>query len=291
MEKMISDELTKYLIVLGGGAVALFIIITKLITKFRGAFKPYKKQTIVYLLTGLLLFALMAVLAYPSVIQQPFTAFIIFQLCFLLLGSAHVYQLQHHIRWANADKSFLPELLFTVLVSVFGCIGFLLMYRLVNKNGLEFVMAGSILCFIVPFSFYHTFLKAISVPPKILKEWFYPLQQEMEDPDESKLKNLLVISFEFKKGINDSSITNFRAKAPVDMDFGQLFYYFINDYNERHPDSKIQYVNGSGEPNGWIFYKKHRWNTLTTQYVDAGKTIFNNHIKENDVIICNRSLV
>ena len=113
----------------------------------------------------------------------------------------------------------------------------------------------------------------------------------MEDPDESKLKNLLVISFEFKKGINDSSITNFRAKAPVDMDFGQLFYYFINDYNERHPDSKIQYVNGSGEPNGWIFYKKHRWNTLTTQYVDAGKTIFNNHIKENDVIICNRSLV
>ncbi|MFT3701411.1 MAG: TssN family type VI secretion system protein [Agriterribacter sp.] len=292
MEKMISDELTKYLIVLGGTAVALYIIVTKLITKIKGAYKPFKKQTIYYLIFAVLVFALLTVIAYPSVIAKPFTAFIIFQISFLLLGTAHAYYIRSSIKWATGSDAFVPSLLFTLLVAIFGCIGFLLAYRfLMNKNGLEFIMATSIMFFIIPFFFYHTFLKAISIPPKIMKEWFYPLKQEVDDPDESKLKNLLVISFEFKKKYGDQAITNFRAKAPVDMDFGELFYYFINDYNERHPDSKVEFVNGTGEPNGWIFYKKQKWHTIKTNYIDADKTVFNNHIQENDIIICSRSLI
>ncbi|MBS1751363.1 MAG: hypothetical protein JST63_15795 [Bacteroidetes bacterium] len=291
MEKVISDEITKYLILLGGGAVTLYIIISKLITKIRGVYKPYRRQTIIYLIAALLIFALISILAYPPVIQSSFTAFIVFQVCFLLLGSGHVYYMQHHVKWVSSEKTFVPELLFTVLTGVFGAIGFMLIYRFVNGNGLEYIMAASILFFVVPFLFYNTFLKALSIPPRILKEWFYPLQEEVAEPDENKLKNLLVISFEFKKKINDSAITNFRAKAPVDMYFGELFYYFINDYNDRHPDNKVEYVNTSGEPNGWIFYKKPRWHTISTNYIDAEKTIFNNHIKENDVIICSRSLI
>ena len=151
-------------------------------------------------------------------------------------------------------------------------------------------MAGSILFFVIPLFINYTFTKAIAVPPKIFKEWYYPVDQEIEDPDDSKLKNLLVISFQFQKQNNDPHITNFRAKAPTDMEFGQLFYYFINDYNERHPNSKVQFVNGSGEPNGWIFYKKPKWYSIMTDYIDADKTIYNNRIRENDVIVCARSL-
>ena len=114
---------------------------------------------------------------------------------------------------------------------------------------------------------------------------------EIEEPEDSKLKNLLVISFEFQKKIYDAHLTNFRAKAPVDMEFGQLFYYFINDYNERHTDNKIQYINQGGAPHGWIFYKRPRWYSLFTNYVDAEKTIYNNRIRENDVIICTRSQI
>jgi len=29
---------------------------------------------------------------------------------------------------------------------------------------------------------------------------------------------------------------------------------------------------------------------MITRYIDGGRTIFNNHIKEDDVIICERSL-
>ena len=291
MEKMISDEVTKYLIVLGGAAVGLYIIITKLITKVKGAYKPFQKQTFFYLLVSLLLFALITIIAYPAFVERPFVAFILLQVSFLLLGTIHAYYVQHKIKWVTEGETFVPELLFTLLVAVLGGIAFIFMYRFVNKNGLELIMACSIMFFIIPFFFYNTFLKAIALPPKILKEWFYPLQQEIDDPEESKLKHLLVISFEFKKQSGDPNITNFRAKAPIDMDFGELFYYFINDYNDRHPDSKVQFVNNEGEANGWIFYKKPKWHTVMTNYIDADKTVFNNRIRENDIIICSRSLI
>src|SRR5690606_31254042 len=99
-------------ILLGGGAVALYIIISKLITKIRGAYKPYRKQTIVYLITALLVFAVVSILAYPPVIESSFTAFVVFQVCFLLLGSGHVYYMQHHVKWVSDEKTFVPELLF-----------------------------------------------------------------------------------------------------------------------------------------------------------------------------------
>lgn len=291
MEKIISDEATKYLLIFGGGAVALYMLIVRFVVKLKGAFKPYQKTTIMYVVAAMLLFAITALLAYPGFIRNTFNAFILFQVIFLLMGTLHVYYMQQKIKWITESKTFVPELLFTILTCIFGCIGFLLVYRFLNNDGLNYVMAASAIFFIIPFFFYKTFLRATSIPPKIVKEWFYPVQQEVGEPDEAKLKNLLVISFEFKKQVNDGAITNFRAKAPADMDFGQLFYYFINDYNERHPESKVQFINDSGEPNGWVFYKKPRWSTIMTDYIDADKTIFNNHIRENDVIICNRSLI
>jgi Type VI secretion system, TssN len=291
MEKVISNEITKYLIVLGAGAIGLALLVARFITTAKGAFKPYQKSTLWYVLISLLFFAVVGLAAYPGFIEKPVTAFICFQAFFLLMGTAHVYLMQQYLDWSGDEKALTSELFFTLLVSVFGAIVFLLLYHLLNKSGLEFIMAASILFFIIPWFFYNTFLKATGIPPKVLKEWFYPYQQEVEEPEESKMKNLLVISFEFQKQITDKNITNFRAKAPVDMDMGRLFYYFINDYNERHSNSKVQYINGKGEPHGWIFYKKPKWYSIMTKYIDAEKTIFNNNIKENDVIICSRSLI
>ena len=291
MEKVISSEITKWLILLAAGAIGSFILLTQIVSKVRGAFKPYQKATLWYALAALLFFSLIALIAYPGIIDKPFSIFICFQAYFLLLGCAHVYLMPSKLRWSGDSKSFTAELVFTLLLTLFGAIGFLAVYHLLNKSGLEYMMAGSLLFFLVPYFFYHTFQAATAIPPKVLKEWFYPYQQELADPDDSKLKNLLVISFEFQKQANDPRITNFRAKAPADMEMGELFYYFINDYNERHPNSKVQFINAKGDPHGWIFYKKPKWYSVMTTYIDAEKTIFNNHIKENDVIICSRSLI
>lgn len=290
MEKVINNELARFLILLGAGVIGLTILLAKLVTKVKGAFQPYKKATLLYLITSLLFFGAIAITAHPSLFPKPFTTLIIFQAYFLLLGTAHIYFMRQNLRWSGTENSFYLELLFTVLVSLYGFLAFIFIYHWLNKNGLHYIMAASILFFIIPFFIYNTFTKAISIPPKILKEWFYPVDKEIKEPDDTKLKNLLVISFEFQKLANDPNITNFRARAPIDMEFGQLFYYFINDYNERHPDSKIQFINRTGEPNGWVFYKKSKWYSVLTDYIDAEKTIFNNKIRENDVIICTRSL-
>ncbi len=97
---------------------------------------------------------------------------------------------------------------------------------------------GQHIVFPVPWLIVHTFRRAVGIPPKILKEWYYPLGQYIDEPEDAKMRNLKVISFEFQKRTNDPHFTNFRAKAPADMDFGMLFYYFINDYNERHSNSR-----------------------------------------------------
>lgn len=284
-----SNDMMRLLIILGGGSIAMFLILASWISKIKGAFKPYKKATLWYLLAALLLFSVIACLAsMTGIYSEPTLFFVVFQAYFLLLGIWHVYAMYRNLQWSGDGKSFWMELLFTFIVSVFGCIGFLFLYRVFNKDGLQAIMATSIVFFIIPFLVYHTFKKAVDIPPKVLKKWFYPVQEEIEEPQESKLKNLLIISFEFKKRTDAAHYTNFRAKAPKDMELGQLFYYFINDYNERHTNSKIQFINEAGEPYGWIFYKKHRWYSIFTRYIDADKTTFINNIRENDIIICNR---
>lgn len=289
MEKLVTNELVKYIIILGAGGVAIMAIMARLITKLKGSFKPYSKSTIIYLLVFVFFFAVIGISSLPIFFDKTFTAFIFLQVYFLLLGCCHVYFLDKKLDWVGEEKGILPEILFTVLVGVFGCMAYLLIYHWLNKNGFEKILATSIIFFVIPFFFYQAFNRAMVIPPKVIKQWFYPVNEEIEEPDDNKMKNLMVISFEFQKHSNDNQVTNFRAKAPRDMELGQLFYFFINDYNAMHTNSEIQFMNSSGEPQGWIFYKKPKWNSLVTRYIDAEKTIFTNRIFENDVIICSRS--
>jgi hypothetical protein len=192
--------------------------------------------------------------------------------------------------WGKDKQTFVPDLIFTFIILLAGAICFMLAYRWLNREGLEISMMFSTLFFIIPLFVWHTFLSALAIPPKVLNQWYYPVHEPMEDPEESKLKNMLLISFEFQKNGQESFFTNFRAKAPVDMELGELFYYFINDYNERHPQGQIHFSNGTGKPYGWMFYKKPKWYTVMTTYMDSDKTIYLNRIRENDVIVCSRIL-
>ena len=290
MEKVVANEMSRFLIILGVGVITLSALMARMVTAIRGSFKPFQKATILYLLVSLLFFGIVALISQFNIFAGDIILFISFQFSFLLCGIIHINSMHRYLRWSGDEKSFWHELLFTIIVGLFGSIGFFIVYRLLQKDGMEYIMSSSILFFITPFLFYHTFRKAIAIPPKIIKQWFYPIHERIGEPEESKLKNLLIISFEFKKQTGDSHYTNFRAKAPRDMEFGELFYYFINDYNERHPNDKIQFISNSGEPHGWIFYKKPLWHTIITNYKDAEKTIYINNIRENDVIICSRCL-
>lgn len=291
MGNVITNEMTRLLLVMGAAVIGLYAVVANWISKMDGDFKPYRKSTVLYVLVSLIFFSIVVFACFPGIFIRPINEFIFLQAFFLVLGIAHFHFMHQYLKWSGQQKAFWVELLFTVLVALVGMIGFLILYRILNKDGMQFFMVGSVLWYIIPIIFYQTFRKATDIPPKIIKQWFYPVNEEIDEPEDSKLKNLLVISFEFQKRTNDPHITNFRAKAPVDMEFGQLFYYFINDYNERHADNKIQYIGNSGKPHGWIFYKKPTWYSVLTSFVDTEKSVFNNHIRENDVIVCTRSQI
>jgi hypothetical protein len=285
MERWFSPEMSPSFLLLGLGFLSLSAVFTLVIGKMRGAVKPYIKSSIVYLLVCCALFALTG-LAIAIPFTSYFKHFVFFQLLFIAMGIAHVFLQYRFLKWAG-DGSFWAELIFAIVIMLTGAMCFVMTYRITNREGIELIMATSVTAFIIPFFVSYTYRAAVGIPAKVFRQWHYPVNAHIQDPDESKLKNLLVISFEFQKKESDKYFTNFRAKAPADMEFGQLFYYFINDYNDRHPGGAIYYTS-EGTPNGWIFFKKPKWYTIVTQYVDTDRTIFLNNIKENDVIICSR---
>lgn len=291
MERVIDNEMAKFLICAGAALAALGALFFTMVDKAKGSVKPYVKPTLLYMLVALVFFMLIPLVIRHSLIPNLEVAFILYQVYFLLLGLAHQYYMQRLLLWSTGPKAFYLQIVFTLLLSAVCAVAFALIYKVVHHNGMQLLITASILLFIVPLLLFQTFREAISIPAKVVKEWFYPVGGEVEEPEDAKMKNLLVISFEFKKQTEDPHFTNFRARAPVDMEFGKLFYFFINDYNERHPSGRIHFVNGAQEPHGWIFYKKPKWSSVVTRYIDGEKTIFNNRIRENDVIICERSLI
>lgn len=294
---MLINELTRTILILGMVAAGSLGVMVKLIARVQGSFKPYFKATILYLLVALLLMSSVASLSYWSHLKNQQLFHLIFQAYFLILGTMHVHWLKEYVKWAGNEQSLLAEFLFTMVLGLLGGVGFMAVFswfRWFSEDLLAFnisigsIMSTSTILFIVPWMVNQMFSNALSVPGKILKRWYYPCGEELEEPDEDKLRNLLVISFVIQKHLGDDQETHFRAKAPIDMEMGELFYYFINDYNERHPNDKIDYLDPSGEPYGWLFYKKNPYLRLASQYVDAEKTIYNNRIRENNVILCNR---
>jgi type VI secretion system TssN-like protein len=286
----IANDTNKIMMILGIATVGLSALFSKLVEKVKGSVKPYIKTTIIYSLIALLFFAAIGFTAHPDIFTDHLSFFVFYQAYFFLFGLMHFHMMHRVLRWSGDDSAFAAETVFTMILCLAGSICFLLVYQWTSIDGMVPMMLTSCYVFILPGFIYQTFRQAIAIPPKIIKQWQYPFDQTIVDPDEAKFKNLLVISFEFQKQTNDNHFTNFRAKAPADMEFGELFYFFLNDYNERHPNSAIGFVSSKGEPHQWIFYKKPKWHSVLTQYIDTDKTIYNNKIRENDVIICSRSL-
>jgi hypothetical protein len=124
------------------------------------------------------------------------------------------------------------------------------------------------------------------IPERVFKTWTYPTSQSIPDPTDAELASPMVVSFEFQKKVNDADYTIFRAKAPKDIQFGKLFYFFINDYNSRHPEGIIQ-VSSKTDPYPWVFHFKPKL-FVKTRYLDPDETVFHNQIKENSIIVCQR---
>ncbi len=204
----------------------------------------------------------------------------------LIIGITHVLLLNVLLRWSG-ENLFWAELFFTIVTGLVGGIFLLLAFQISNYSVFTGINLTSLLLFVLPYIFYGIVMYYVKIPVKVLRKWYYPVDTHVEEPRDREMESPLVVGFEFKKRSSDKNITTFRAKAPKEMAFGKLFYYFINDYNDRNPDEKIEYLNEKNKPVSWIFYFKPKWFS-SIRYIDPEETNSFNLVKENSVILCKR---
>lgn len=204
----------------------------------------------------------------------------------LIFGITHAFLLSNILRWSEQRK-FWAELFFTIITGLVGGIFMLLAFQISGYSTFVGIHLTSLLLFVIPYIFFGIVVFYIKIPVKVLRKWYYPVDRHIEEPRDREMESPLVVGFEFKKKSSDKIITTFRAKAPKEMTFGKLFYYFINDYNDRNPDEKIEYLDEKDKPVSWIFYFKPKL-FGGIRYIDPEETNSFNLVKENSVILCKR---
>ncbi|MEO6843523.1 MAG: TssN family type VI secretion system protein, partial [Ginsengibacter sp.] len=157
-----------------------------------------------------------------------------------------------------------------------------------DKSFLFYPMLMSMLAFFIPLATLHTFNAAYSIPSAEFAVWQYPVNNPIELPDESPGEKILVIAFEISKKKGDRIKTNFRAKGPETMKLCDLYYHFINDYNDSQSETPIVYAENDNSTYEWWFRRKKKW-YQKNHIFDPELTIRENKIKENTVIICERN--
>jgi hypothetical protein len=249
--------------------------------------KEFKVRTLLYIFIAGLITGVGGLLAFRnSIIRSDMLLFYLLMIWMTGIGILHVVMYYKILPWVSKSK-FWSGLLFTFSVGCIGGVFLLLAFHFGEYKSFALIQLTTLLLFILPFLFYSTYRFYLDIPVKVLRKWYYPVDKHVEDPLDREMESPHIIAFDFKKKAIDENMTSFRAKAPKEMVFGKLFYYFINDYNDRNPDERIEYLDENKKPYDWIFYFKPKWFS-SIRYIDPEETNSFNFIKENSVIICKR---
>lgn len=269
------------------GSVALFAVIKQ----FAASFAAQGKRPLMY---GGLSSLLSTGVAFGAtfISDNLFLVFWIMSAVYFLFGLVHL-AITHKRFFSHPRESktrlFYAEMLFGISIVLFSIAAFAaLQYFLKDKSFLFYPMLLSLLFFFVPFLLNSTFMAAYDIPTASFPSWKYPLNQAIDLPDEKEGERLYVIGFEIAKKDTDIRRTYFRAKAPEQMILGDLYYHFINDYNELQSETPIQYAGANGKAQEWYFRTKPRW-FRRSKILDATLTVGAAGIRENTVIICERA--
>lgn len=251
------------------------------------AIKKYGLATIIYSLM------ISVLLAFPTMFNlfgsnlSDIFLLIIAQVFILLIGILHVIFVPATLPWYKTQP-FSMQFLFITSVLFLAFFFTNISLSDLQKHQLPLVWYFSLFWFLIPVLLDKTIEELLQMPDKEYKLWYYPVDENIEDPSDEELENTIVISFIFKKNTQSSELTTFRAKAPVGMKVGRLFYFFINDYNSRHPEGTISYLNEKHESCGWIFKKVTNRFLGLKEVIDPDDSVYSNEIKENDLLYCNR---
>ncbi|TLX71646.1 hypothetical protein E9993_19970 [Labilibacter sediminis] len=275
-------ELMKWYIIL---LIVAFIIYSIMETKAKEV-KPYRRVNLLYAGVVALTIGIVPIVWYLGFKESTMWYFVTVQFLILIIGILHTIFLYKILPWTS-PFSFICEFLFSLTIICLGSIFLLISFSYLHITDRYFLMLSALVWIFVPFLFMQAFNSYVAIPGKIFKKWVFPLHQAIAPPSDNEMESPVVITFEFSKTQSDNEKTIFRAKAPLHMSLGRLFYYFINDYNDSHPDTPVEISSHENAAYGWLFFKKGKW-YRKSQYLDFEETIENNKIRENSVIECHR---
>lgn len=278
----------KFFLMYAIGFFGMSMVLMTVIRSLSNTFGNYGKKPLIFNIVSSVITAGSAFgITYLTI--DSFTTFWILSAVFLLFGIIFmivVHNKYFKARNDNRDQQLYAELLFALSVILLSVAIFSsLQYFIREKNFMFFPIMVSALFFFVPVLLLHTFDAAYNIPLPQYQTWQYP-KQIIDLPDEQENEKLYVIGFEIAKKPETKNRTYFRAKAPSAMLLGDLYYHFINDYNEQFSETPIVYNTGE-QTNDWLFRTRPKWYQFSRR-LDPAISVDENRIKENTVIICER---
>jgi len=253
--------------------IAFFVIITKK--------KQPVKHTIIYILATLLAFPAIGCTGLLEITRPRFTYFLL-QLGFLVLGILHTWLMHKVLPW-SIKRYFFAETLFTLLLTLLGGAGFLLVFYLLHTSGYDGPLASVVLTFPLPYLMHKTYCLAQGIPAPLYKTWQYVPTHTVPEAD---LQNSIRVQFRIAKNMYEGKYSKFTIRAPLGMVVGDLFHSFLRDYNQGHPEGQIQ-PDSAETPFSWMFYIKPSW-WHGRKVVDPDLTVKSNMIEDNVLINAKR---
>ena len=243
---------------------------------------PDAKRRIYYGIISFILITLSGAMGY-LVTGTPVVMYVSLCVAYVLLGTLHLFLIDM-LKVFGQDKTFASRLLYTVVIVLFCMIGYFVMfYFLSHKSSFTFYFALSLGYLLVPMAVMRCFDLGLAVPAKQYKEWHYPAKPIIADMERIDLSNFAIITYVFSKKHGDAEKSNFQSKAPYDFKLGDLFYFFIQEWNYKYPQANIEFSDERKDTFGWLFYVQDKW-YKKRRYLDPEKTIRDNEILVNQII-------
>ncbi|MFN7846378.1 MAG: TssN family type VI secretion system protein [Bacteroidota bacterium] len=245
----------------------------------------------------LLIFAFGIVISATGFIAPKFPqlVFTVNTIIFLALGFWHWSRVRRMAVYQTNFVSFLLKITFLTLLFIM--IGYVLAYFLLSKFmenifcdlSMIGMLSSSVLASLIPTASALTFESIAAIPPKDFKKWIYPEKPIIMD-ENTDLSNFVLITFVFAKKHGDKEKSNLQSKGPYGIKLGDLFYFFVQEWNYRNPEKQIQYLDENNRPFGWYFTAgKSFWSGK--KYLDPELTIKDNNIKINLIIDTERVIL
>ena len=266
--------------------MVVVILALRLLASKTPGFKKRRKKYYYYLAGHVAVMAIFVAIVYnlrQSTLMLRYFSMLVFA---LVTGAFHVFFFRYTFEKFDEDKG-LKELLFAIITSFVILVPVIMIathFQDLQYLPYYFLLAAA---FTVPTSFFQLYKYSVSIPVKLFTKWYYPLGKKYDTPQHYELKNMIVLNFMFYKSTHATNMTSFKAKAPKNMQFGRLFFFFINDYNDKKTTTKIELTDNSGDPYGWYFYSKPKWYGAS-KHIDSELSVEENNLNDGDVVVCQR---